>query len=74
MPKSNEMISNTFKRLLNDPDINQIFLRTFLDRFVYSTTDLESDIDREKRQKLISDILEAFNYLMALENGKNISK
>ena len=42
----------------------------YLDRFVYSATDLETDLTSEKRKIAIESLLESFNYLMNNNSNK----
>ncbi len=57
-------VNDVFKKLLQDENFKKKYFLFFLDRFVYQTADVEGDLDVEKRKKLISNLLEAFNYII----------
>lgn len=63
-------ITDIFSKLLSDEEFKNEYLLAFLDRFVYSTTDLEKELDSEKRKKAIESLLEAYNFLMEHSDGK----
>ncbi len=53
-------IKQLFEKLFKNDEFREKYLRYFLDRFVYSTTDLE---DESKRKENIEKLLEAFKLL-----------
>lgn len=61
---SNYSITEIFDKLLEDKKFRNNYFLAYLDRFVYSATDLEKQLTSEKRKKAIESLLEAFNYLM----------
>ena len=65
-----QSISKSFQALIRDEDFRNIYIRSFLDRFVYSSTDLEKDLTGESRKEAIENLLDAFNLVMELGNRK----
>lgn len=63
-------ITDIFSKLLLDEEFKKEYLLAFLDRFVYSATDLEKGLDSERRKKAIESLLEAYNFLMEHNDGK----
>jgi len=66
----NDIISDVFSKLLENSQFKDNYFLGFLDRFVYTTTDLEGDLNPEARKLAIENLLKAFNYLMDLESEK----
>lgn len=63
-------INDIFARLMGDKGFSSDYLVAYLDRFVYSATDLEKGLDGERRKKLIQSLIEAFNVLGELSSSK----
>lgn len=67
---SNFSITEIFEKLLSNPDFREQYFLTYLDKFVYNTTDLEKGLTNEKRKESIKNLLDAFHYLMQNEASK----
>ncbi len=68
MPK--DKVPEIFNALMSDEKFRNEYLMAYLDRFVYTATDLESGLTSEKRKIAIENLLHAFKYLMGQVEGK----
>ena len=57
-------ISEVFSQLLQDEDFKSKYFYGYLDRFVYSSTDLKNDLGESTRQAAIVNLLDAFKYVI----------
>jgi len=65
----NEIEKECTKKILEDEAFINNYLYSFLDRFVYTTADIEKDIYGDSKTKVIEDLLKAFNIALNI-NGK----
>ena len=63
-------IDDIFAKLMADEKFRNDYLLAYLDRFVYSATDLEQPLDASARKKTIQSLLEAFDVLKEFEDTK----
>jgi len=63
-------VSDIFEKLLVNEEFRQNYFLTYLDRFVYNTTDLEKGLTAEERKQAIESLLSAFNYLMESDSER----
>jgi len=67
---SNFSINDIFQKLLEDENFREKYILSFLDRFVYKATDLEKGLTTEQRKKAISNLLDAYQYLILSVDDK----
>ncbi len=67
MEIDNKNIQTIFNELLKDEEFRNAYFMGFLDRFVYTTADIEEEINPNKRLKIVELMIEAFNNLINSE-------
>lgn len=63
-------IDDIFATIMKDKRFRKQYLLAYLDRFVYSTTDLEYGFNADKRKKAIESLIEAFDVLWEFRDTK----
>lgn len=61
------LINRIFKKIVANPEFQNIYFTAFLDKFVYAATDLETELSKKSRKQAIEDLLTAFTYLIDFE-------